>query len=198
MQSKPERRSNEDRTRATRAALIAAARRLFVEKGYAETSTPEIVKSANVTRGALYHHFADKADLFRTVIRQEYTAVAAEIDAAAKQSLSTIDALTSGGEGFMRAMQEPGRVRLMLLDGPAVLGRLELDAIDRETSADSLRLGLKAAMEAREIHSLPLDALAAQLSAMFDRAALGVSQGDAPKEHLQVLNTVLKGLATNH
>ncbi len=198
MQSKPERRSNEDRTRATRAALIAAARRLFVEKGYAETSTPEIVKSANVTRGALYHHFADKADLFRAVIRQEYATVAAEIDAAAKTSTSTIDALTSGGEGFMRAMQQPGRVRLMLLDGPAVLGRLELDAIDRETSADSLRLGLKAAMEAGEIRPLPLDALAAQLSAMFDRAALGVAQGDTPEDHLRVLNTVLKDLATDH
>ncbi|MFQ6547996.1 TetR/AcrR family transcriptional regulator [Aestuariibius sp. 2305UL40-4] len=194
MQSNPERRSNEDRTRATRAALTKAARRLFVEKGYAETGTPEIVKAANVTRGALYHHFADKADLFRAVVRQEYAAVAAEIDAAAKTTTSTIDALTTGGDAFLRAMQQPGRVRLMLLDGPAILGRLELDAIDRETSADTLRLGLKSAMDAGEIRPLPLDALAAQLSAMFDRAALGVAKGDAAEDHLSVLNTILRGL----
>jgi len=195
MQQKTARRSNAARTKATRDALIAAARALFIEKGYAETSTPEIAKAADITRGALYHHFADKADLFRAVVRAEFHTVAAEINASAtREPMSAVDALIQGSRGYLNAMREPGRVRLMLLDGPAVLGRLELDSIDQETSADALRLGLKAAMESGEIKTLPLNPLTTQLSAMFDRAALGVAEGDDPNDHLAVFEAIFSAL----
>ncbi|TGR15811.1 TetR/AcrR family transcriptional regulator, partial [Mesorhizobium sp. M1C.F.Ca.ET.196.01.1.1] len=88
MQQESGRRSNRDRTEATRADLIRAARKLFTEKSYAETGTPEIVAEAGVTRGALYHHFADKQALFAAVVEQEAAAVAAEIDHASPPSLS--------------------------------------------------------------------------------------------------------------
>ncbi len=196
MQQNNETRTNKSRTDATRSALLKAARRLFAEKGYAETSTPEIVKAAGVTRGALYHHFEDKLALFRAVITEEYLKVADEITASAKEMPgSAIDALQQGGRGYLKAMERPGRVRIMLLDGPAVLGQLEIDRIDRETSADALRLGLTEAMQAGEIETLPLDALTVQLSAMFDRAALAISEGDDPQDHLQVLDALLATLA---
>ncbi len=195
MQEESSRRTNVARTEATRAALIASARALFVENGYAETSTPEIVRHAGVTRGALYHHFADKADLFRAVLRGEFEAVTGEIERAAKLgSSSGVQALLLGGEGYLQAMQEPGRVRIMLLDGPAVLGREEVDRIDRETSADALRVGLKAAMETGEIVEAPLDTLTVQLSAMFDRAALGIASGEDPSDHKLALETVFRAL----
>ncbi len=195
MQQEKTRRTNKARTEATRGALMAAARSLFVEKGYAETSTPEIVTKAGITRGALYHHFADKADLFRAVIQAEYQAVESEITKSAKRKpKGSIDALLLGSRAYLNAMREPGRVRLMLLDGPAVLGRLELDSIDRETSADSLRLGLEAAMAAGEMKTLPLEPLTAQLSAMFERAALGVAEGDDPDDHMAVFKAIFAAL----
>ena len=75
------RRTNAERTLATRTALVAAARELFVDPGYAEASTPQIAAAAHVTRGALYHHYADKRDLFRAVVEAEAEAVAREIEA---------------------------------------------------------------------------------------------------------------------
>lgn len=195
MQQKNESRTNRSRTDATKSALMKAARQLFAEKGYAETSTPEIVKAAGVTRGALYHHFEDKVALFRAVVFEEYTRVAADITASATDAPSSaIDALRQGSRGYLTAMDDKGRVRIMLLDGPAVLGQMEVDRIDRDTSADTLRIGLTEAMRAGEIKTLPIEALTLQLSALFDRAALAVSEGDDPEEHLIVLDAIFAAL----
>ncbi|RUY96231.1 TetR/AcrR family transcriptional regulator, partial [Mesorhizobium sp. M7A.F.Ca.CA.001.12.2.1] len=109
------RRSNRDRTEATRAHLIAAARKLFTEKSYSETGTPEIVAAAGVTRGALYHHFADKQALFAAVVEQEAAAVAEEIERASPPSLFAHDALIAGSDAYLAAMRAPGRTRLLLL-----------------------------------------------------------------------------------
>src|SRR5690606_7655672 len=129
-EEKSPRRSNRERTEATRAALLDAARKLFVEKSYAETGTPEIVAAAGVTRGALYHHFADKQALLRAVVEAESQAVADEVEKAAPVSLAPLDALRLGGTAFLAAMTTPGRTRLLLLDGPAVLGRTAMDDIE--------------------------------------------------------------------
>ncbi|MGO4780189.1 TetR/AcrR family transcriptional regulator, partial [Lysobacter sp. 2RAB21] len=75
-------RSNRERTEATRHALLEAARGLFVSKGYSDTSTPEVAVAAGITRGALYHHFIDKRDLFRQVLQREAKSVREEIVAA--------------------------------------------------------------------------------------------------------------------
>jgi len=195
MQRDSETRTNQARTDATRAALLSAARQLFAEKGYAETSTPEIVRAAGVTRGALYHHFEDKAALFRAVVVQEYEAVAEMIDAAAvNDQTSAIEALRKGSQGYLNAMADKGRVRIMLLDGPAVLGQAALNRIDRDTSPDTLRQGLLHAMETGEIRRLPIDALTVQLSALFDRAALAVAEGENADEHLSVLEAIFSSL----
>ena len=196
MQAKKTPLSNRSRTEATRGALIKAARTLFADKGYAETSTPDIVAAAGVTRGALYHHFEDKLALFRAVVVAEHEAVAEQIMASAdSEPASALDSLRMGSRGYLAAMREPGRVRIMLLDGPAVLGRAALDQIDAETSAETLRQGLAIAMEAGEIRSLPLDALTVQLSALFDRSALAVCEGGSEEDHLAVLDALFAALS---
>ena len=122
MQQNIGRRSNKQRSETTRAELIAAARLLFVGRGYAETGTPDIVDAAGLTRGALYHHFDDKKALFLAVVEAEARAVAEEIERAAPDDMPAREALVKGGEAYLDALAAPGRTRLLLLDGPAVLG----------------------------------------------------------------------------
>ncbi|HQU66917.1 MAG TPA: TetR/AcrR family transcriptional regulator [Albidovulum sp.] len=188
-----ERRSNPDRTRDTRAALVAAARALFLEKGFAATGTPEIAESAGVTRGALYHHYKDKQDILRAVIEAEATGIAAEIEAGATDAATPLDALIAGAQSYFRAMRAPGRTRLMLLEGPAVLGSAEMRRIDMETGGQSLRQGLEAAT-GPGLSPTDLDARADLLSAMFDRAALAIEAGGDPATYEDTLATLLTAL----
>ncbi|WP_295987494.1 TetR/AcrR family transcriptional regulator [uncultured Variovorax sp.] len=168
-------RTNRERTETTRLALLEAARALFVGKGYGDTSTPEIAAAAGITRGALYHHFEDKRDLFRQVLQRESQAVAADIEAAAPEQLSPREALLEGSKAYLNAMTAPGRTRLLLIDGPAVLGMEEIMALDDTTSAASLRQGLERAGVGHG--EVSLDTLTALLSAAFDRAALALNAG---------------------
>ncbi|NBJ09362.1 TetR/AcrR family transcriptional regulator [Microvirga arsenatis] len=172
-----QRRPNPERAEATRSALLAAARTLFVEKGYADTSTPEIVAAAKVTRGALYHHYADKADLFRAVIEREAKAVADEIEASASPDAPPGEALLRGSLAYLEAMSVPGRTRLLLVDGPAVLGPGALAALDEAHAARTLREGLEAALRPPRQEGAFIEALTALLSAAFDRAALAIEAG---------------------
>lgn len=154
----------------TREALIAAARASFAEAGYDGTSTPAIAAIAGVTRGALYHHFADKRALFHAVVESEGRAIGEAVERATEQLDDPREALIAGSVAYLDAMTLPGRSRLLLVDGPAVLGAVETDELD--TSADSLKLGLRAVPGLREP-----DAVATLLSAAFDRAALEIARG---------------------
>lgn len=173
-------RSNRERTETSRAALVSAARSLFVGKGYADTSTPEIAAATGMTRGALYHHFSDKRDLFRAVLEREARAVAQEIATAAPAGLPARDALMAGSAAYLDAMTVPGRTRLLLVEGPAVLGPSEMQALDEANAARTLREGLEAAMGHSDETGDPVPALAVLLSAAFDRAALAIEAGGDP------------------
>jgi AcrR family transcriptional regulator len=195
MQEEPgRRRSNRERTEMTRAALVNAARKLLIEKGYAGTATPDIVAAAAVTRGALYHHFADKRALFHAVVEQEAATVAAEIERAAPQARTAVEALLSGGDAYLQAMREAGRTRLLLLDGPAVLGREVMDTIDNRHGNRTLREGLVAAMQSREIRRIPIDPLTTLVAAAFDRAALAIEGGADPDAFKLAMHALIEGL----
>src|SRR3954471_17305711 len=97
------RRTQSQRTRSTREALIAAARRLFTERGYEDVGTEEIVRAAGVTRGALYHHFGDKASLLDAVyarIEAESTERVARV-VLGSELHSPLDAMKAGIEAFL-------------------------------------------------------------------------------------------------
>ena len=192
MQQRVGRRSNPERTAHTRAALIDAARALFVTKGYAETGTPEIVAAAEVTRGALYHHFDDKRDLFLAVARQVAEEVATEIARRTRRSKRPLVALSRGADAYFAAMSANGRARLLLLEAPSILSAGQLTELGDLAGATELRAGLEAALSSND--DVSLDALTQLVSAAFDRAALAIAQGGSTKAYRGAIHTLLERL----
>ena len=184
----PTPRTNPERSEATRGALLDAARSLFAEHGYADTGTPAVCAAAGLTRGALYHHFADKRDLLHAVLARESADVVAAIEAAAPQGASPVQALLDGADAYLDAMAVSGRTRLLLIEGPAALGREAMAALDAAHGEAALRAGLQAAC----VKGVDLDALAALLSAAFDRAALDLQAGGSRKAVSAALRWLLK------
>jgi AcrR family transcriptional regulator len=108
---------------ATTAALIAAGRALFAERGYAAVGTEEIVQRAGVTRGALYHHFKQgKEELFRAVLVELSAELVRQVVSLAGQAKDPWEELVNGCEAFLDACSRPDVQQIMLVDGPAVLG----------------------------------------------------------------------------
>src|SRR4051812_41319063 len=188
------RRTQEQRRADTVRALLAAARKCFADKGYAGTGTPEIVAAAGMTRGALYHHFADKAALFAAVVEEEHALLAMAINAAAEgdDEPGPVKALIEGGDAFLTAMQDAGRRRILLVDAPAVLGREALDAINARYGLRTLIRRVGEAIEAKSIRDLPAVPLAHLLNTMFDRAALASAE-DLPA-YRKSIKALIRGL----
>lgn len=193
MQAQNKRISNKDRTDATRTALLVAARKLFVEKGYAETGTPEIVAAAGVTRGALYHHFTDKSELLFAVALQAAQEVAGEIGKKMPANCTPQDALTIGAEAYFAAMSQKGRARLLLLDAPSVLPNERLEELNKAAGEAELHAGLAAMLGDRK--GVPIRELTIVLSAAFDRAALAIANGESAKNYKTAIRYILERLA---
>lgn len=186
---------------ATRAALLDAARRLFVEKGYHRTGTEEVVAEAGVgTRGALYHHFADKQALFEAA----FIAVEEDLVIAAAKNLAdpadgALDLLRQGLVGFLDASLTPHVQRILLIDGPAVLGWVRWRELESRYGLGAIRAMLERAVEEGDLAAgHPIDALAHVLLAAADEMALFIA--NAPDQHaahdhgVQVLDALLDGL----
>ena len=186
---------NAVRSERTRTALLDTARIRFAADGYAATSTPAIVEEAGVSRGALYHHYRDKADLFAAVVEREYAAVAEAIEATASATMArtddSVDILVAAGNAFLDAMRDLGRRRILLVDGPAVLGPGTMREINDRHTGRTLRAGIAAAIACGDFRDMPVDAVADLLDAAYDRAAL--VEGD-DRDHRVAIRAVLDGL----
>src|SRR3712207_2841961 len=127
----------------TRAVLLDVSRQLFAEQGYAAVGLAEIVREAGVTKGALYHHFAGgKVDLFRSVLAEVQAEVGAVVAATADTADDPWARLTTGCRAFLTAATGAGVRRIMLVDGPGVLGWAEWRAMDEATAARHLAAAL--------------------------------------------------------
>src|SRR5689334_20135959 len=189
------------RSEATRRLLVTAARTLFGERGYASVGTEEIVRAAGVTRGALYHQFRDKADLFAAVAEEVEAEIAERIAGAAGMEAGSVDALRSGARLFLDACAEPEVERIILLDAPAVLGWEAWRDLAGRYGLGLVQFGLHAAIEAGAIAPQPVVPLAHVLIGALNESALYVARAEDPaaarEECVAILDRILRGLMTS-
>ncbi len=194
-------RTQTERSEATREALVEAARALFAERGYAGVGTEEIVRAAGVTRGALYHHFDDKRELFAAVYEGIEVELAERIAAGALQAgaSSPLEAMRAGAEMFLAACTEPEVQQIALLDGPSVLGWDRWRAIAAEHGLGLIEMSLQVAIDAGAIAPQPVQPLAHVLMGALDEAAMLVARADDPEamraDVRRTLGALLDGLS---
>jgi AcrR family transcriptional regulator len=189
--------SQQERTEATTTSLIGAARELFAQDGYAATSLDAVVAKAGVTKGALYHHFSGKRDLFAAVFASEQVRISGALIAAAGRKSDPWDAFEAGCRAFIEICQEPGVQRIFLLDAPTALGWETI----RELESGSLKLmeqGIQRAIEAGRIEDRPVKPLAHLLFGAVCETAMVVARADdqdaALDEALAELGRVLRSM----
>ncbi|QBI54337.1 TetR/AcrR family transcriptional regulator [Streptomonospora litoralis] len=164
----------------TRSALLEQGRRLFAAKGYAGVGLAEIVGAAGVTKGALYHQFDGKTELFGAVHARIQQEVAAQVAAAAQRRHDPWEQLLAGCRAFLEASTAPAVQRIMLVDGPAVLGWREWRAVDEAASARHLADALESLIAAGTIAPQPVAPLTHLLSGAMNEAALWLADTAAP------------------
>ena len=190
------------RSEATRRRLVSAARGLFGARGYAEVGTEEIVRAAGVTRGALYHQFRDKADLFAVVAEEIEAEIAEGIADTAGAGADPVGALRIGARLFLDACAEPEVERIILLDAPAVLGSEAWRDLAGRYGLGLVQFGLQAAIDAGAIVSQPVVPLSHVLVGALNECALYVARAEDPaaarEQCVAILDQILNGLMTDH
>jgi AcrR family transcriptional regulator len=191
-------RTQAERSEATRGALIRAGRELFGARGYGAVGTEEVVARAGVTRGALYHQFADKKDLFRAVVETLEQDVIARVGSRLGAVNSPGEALTAMMGGWLDVCEDDEVQRIMLLDAPGVLGWDEWREIGHRYGLGEVIALLEAAMEAGDIERQPAVPLAHVVIGALDEAALYIARAEHPRsaraEMEAVLGRLLSGL----
>lgn len=143
--------TNPERSALTRARLLGVARALFAQHGFAATSTETILAGAGVKRGALYHHFSDKAALFEAVCMELVEEALPQVDAATARARGPLDALIRGSIAWIEFVTRDDVRRILLVDGPTVLGWPRWHELDDRLSVNALRSAVREAIAADEI-----------------------------------------------
>lgn len=174
------RRTQGERTAQTRAALITAARRLFGAEGFAAVGAERVAREAGMTRGALYHQFADKADLFAAVLDQAEAEIAQRVVAAVAglDPADTVGMLLAGSDAWLDASTEPDLQRIVLLDGPSVLGWDRWREICLRHTVGLIAALLQDGIDRGSLPPQPVQALTHVLVGAVDEAALYIAQAD--------------------
>ncbi len=180
---------------ATRATILRAARELFTEHGYGGVGTEEIVRRAKLTRGALYHHFTDKKDLFRAVHEQiegeVMEAIGAQMAAAEADPFAL---LVVGTRAYLDVCTDPAITRVTLIDAPSVLGWEEWREIDMRHGLGIVIAGLQGGMDAGVLRPQPVRPLAHLLLGAMGEAGMVIANAADPDAARAEVEPALLGL----
>ncbi len=180
----------------TRAALVAAGRRLFGRDGYAATSVEDLAREARVTTGALYHHFRTKKALFETVFEDLHAELLTASADAAAEAPDEIEGLAKGFEAFLDSMLTPEVQRILLTDAPAVLGLARFTELDERYAVAAIVAELRAASAAGRLRAEDPETLARLLlGALIRGSMLIASSADSARTRDRVV-TAIRALIT--
>jgi AcrR family transcriptional regulator len=181
------RRTQAERSDATSSKLVSAARELFGRDGYAATSIETVAAAAGVTKGAAYHHFGNKAALFRLVFIHEQQQISAALERAAAEEPDSWSALLRGCRTFLGHCLNPAFRRIVLLDGPAVLGWEAVREIEYAHTLRVLTEGMRAAAADGNVIDGDLTARSQLIFGALCEAGMLLARSDDPAAALPVV-----------
>ena len=179
---------------ATRGKLVAVARDLFAVQGYAATGTEAILAAAGVTRGALYHHFADKQALFAQVCEDLHAEAEHVIEADADAQGTAFDGLVAGCLGFLDFMVRPDVRRILILDAPSVLGWEAWNEMDRRHGFGLLIEGVRAAVVEGSLQGDP-ETLAVMVNGALNYGVVWAGHAEGPEALARLKSSFVETMA---
>lgn len=185
-----------ERGRATREALISAARELFGTHGYDGTSIDAVLAEAGVARGALYHHFATKTELFDAVLERETIALAVAVGKAARPTREPLAGLRAGCDAFLRLALDPAVQRITMLDAPAVVGWVRWRELDRQYLLGGIETAIGHLAGDGRVDPSEVEYLSHMILAAVGEAAMFVATSDDPDAALHTALAAVDTLLT--
>lgn len=175
----------------TAAHLVSIARKHFKTRGYSKTAIEDIAKEANMTRGAIYHHFGGKKGLFLAVFTEAQADIATRLIKIDRSGLPLWDRFVSCNRAFLEACLDSDLQRIVLIDAPSVLGWDTWRKIDEEKTLGILRSHLKELINTGIIKSLPLEPLTHAISGANNEVLMWIAQSENPKMALSEALTAI-------
>ena len=179
---------------ATRRKLLRVARRLFATRGYGGTSVEDITRGAKVTRGALYHHFASKEEIFRAVFEQLEQELVEQSARATLAERRPDRRLEAGANAFLDACLDRDVQQIVLLDAPSVLGWESWQEIDARYALAGLTAALQVAIDDGYLVKQPAEPLAHVLLGALNQAALVIARAEDVRAARAELGRTIKRL----
>jgi AcrR family transcriptional regulator len=184
-----------ERSETTRRELLRLARELFTERGYAGTTLDEVADRAQVTKGALYHHFRDKLQLFRAVFEElEKELCDKVVLAAIEAGDDVLEQMRRGVQAFLDGARDEAKQRIVLIDGPSVLGWETWREIDEQYGYGITKASIEAAMDAGVLKRRAVDPLAHLFLAALSEAAIQIARSDDPDAATEEMSSALWAL----